>query len=69
MVKVGGCIRLYKSAAARRSAVTQLKKLGHNYFMGFRDVCKNHHAGLSFGKNEYRDICTDVYYVGNHIIH
>lgn len=58
MIKVGRCIRLYKTNGGRKSAVTQmvgnhLSNIGHpgpaNYFVGFRDVTKGHHFGLSFG--------------------
>ena len=69
MVKVTKGVRLYKTAGARRSAVTQLMKSGINYFVGFRDVTEGHHAGLSYGMVEKDAYCKDIFYRGNHIIH
>lgn len=65
-------LRLYKSAGARRSAVTQLRKFGYNYFVGFRDIDKIHPAGLSYGISEVYPLnpyYRDIYYEGQHIIH
>jgi hypothetical protein len=69
MVKVTKGLRLYKTAGARRSAVTQMMKTGVNYFTGFRDVCKGHPAGLSYGTVRDNAYCRDIFYKGNHIIH
>lgn len=43
-------IRLYKTPADRRRAVTLLKHQGFNYFLGYRDAANPERpAGLSFG--------------------
>jgi hypothetical protein len=48
-----GGIRLYRTRGDRRKAVAQLKKLGCNYFVGFKDVHPTHGHGLSFGKEDW----------------
>lgn len=48
-VVVKGGLRLYRSVDDRRRAVAQFKKLGCNYFVGFRDTNKTHPVGLSYG--------------------
>jgi len=65
-------IRLYKTAAARRSAVTQMADR-YNYFVGFREADTQNPAGLSFGVADWlhdgQIYCKDVYYRGDHIVH
>lgn len=49
MIKVAEGFRLYRNTGDRRRAVAFLKKLGFNYFIGYRDFNSSHPAGLSFG--------------------
>jgi hypothetical protein len=60
MIQVGpvneGGIRLYESKGDRRKAVAQLKKLGYNYFTGYRDTNPKCPHGLSYGKAEWANL-------------
>jgi hypothetical protein len=49
VLKVMKGIRLYRTKRGRKLAVSKLKRLGHNYFVGFLDVNEKFPFGLSFG--------------------
>jgi hypothetical protein len=61
MIQIGkennnlGC-RLYKNPGDRRRGVAHLKRLGYNYFTGFKDTHPTHPAGLSYGKVEWASL-------------
>lgn len=36
--KMGGHFRIYRTFRGRKSAISQLRKLGYNYFTAYKDV-------------------------------
>ena len=47
-----GC-RIYNNITDRRRAISNLKRIGYNYFVGYLNNDKRRPAGLSFGYAEW----------------